>query len=1000
MSSIRRLTGSAFSAAIATAFSFAAAPVVYGQQNAGQVEELIITGTRIRQPGLQSSSPITSVTLEEVEYQQEVEIEKILREMPATIPGDGQNVNNGTAGAATINLRGLGTGRNLVLLNGRRITPYSVGGRVDTSTIPTALIERIDVITGGASAVYGSDAIAGAINIVTKQNFEGFDLQITNSTTGDNDSDTDNISMTLGSNLEGGRGNVAINLSWSEREPLLLAQRPLGRLGIQTRNGRNLDAFLAGEEAPPSPIDGCFAPDAVAFGGSTTSMPTRANIAGAGNIGQFLQDRTLYTGDADTGLGPRGGCSVFNFNPYNYFRTPQERYNAFFMGNFEFNEHLDIYSAMEYSNITVAWQIAPSGTFGARFDVPLFNPFFSDQALSEILSFANGAVERGTLMAGGSGDNWNDANGNGVVDEDDWVKMQLRRRTLELGPRTSSYDTEHFMLVTGFRGAMLGDWNYDVSFQYGEANRVIIRDGFTNLTNIQNALETRDGVSCLGNDSTCVPIDLFGGFGTITPEMAAYSVAIATRREKYDQSIGQIVFDGPVSAVQLPTASTPLALSFGFETRDEFGATVPDECLKQAPASCQGGAGGNQLPISGGYKVDEFFVEGQLPLADGMDFVEALNFEFGYRDSEYNNVGNVGTWKAGLNWTVNNSLLIRVMQQEATRAPNVGELFSPVTTGLSNATLDPCSVANAGNIDARLQALCESTGMLPGQVGVLQDIVSGQINTLNGSDPDNPPNAETADTFTAGFVWTPNINSDLVDSFTLSLDYYDILVEDVIGSFSAQEVLDQCYVLGQADSCARIVRVDGDLTSPSSGIQRFITNLEYLQAEGYELGFNVGIDLGESGSLRLSGIVNEYLTQESQSSPTVPVINCKGYFGSNCSPRSELRWTNRATWQWRDITASLQWRHLGKVHAEPVIADNYFDQFRLVDSYDYIDLYLSYNLWDERIRFSLGVDNLTEELPPIVGNEAASTGSNSGNTFPSYYDVLGRVYTAGFRLTF
>lgn len=1001
MSSIRRLIGSAFFAAIATAFSFAAAPAVYGQQSASQVEEVIITGTRIRQPGLQSSSPITSVTLEEIEYQQEIEIEKILREMPSTLPGDGQNVNNGTAGRATINLRGLGSGRNLVLLNGRRITPSSTSGVVDTQTIPTSLIERIDIITGGASAVYGSDAIAGAVNIVTKQNFEGVDLQITNSTTGDRDADTDHISLTLGSNLEGGRGNVAINLSWSEREALLLGQRPLGRLGIQTEDGSNLDSYLSGETAQLSPIEGCTAPDAVAYGGSWTSMPTRIQLAGPGAVGQFLNDRTLYTGDAGIGLGrdgTRNGCNRFNFNPYNFYRTPQVRYNAFFTGNFEFNENLDIYSSMEYSNITVDQQVAPSGIFFSTFNVPLFNPFFSEQALDEILTVANEGITNGTLMAGGQGDNWNDVNGNGVVDQEDWVRMVFGRRTLELGPRTSEIDTEHFMLVAGFRGAMLGDWNYDVSFQYGESNRLSVRDGYTNLTNIQNALETRDGESCLGGDSTCVPLDIMGGYGTITPEMASYARAIAMLRTKYDQTIGQVVFDGPVSAVQLPTASTPLALSLGFETRDEFGSVDPDECLKQAPRSCQGGAGGNVLPIAGGYKVDEFFMEGLLPLADGMDFVEALNFEFGYRDSEYNNVGNVGTWKAGLNWTINNSLLVRVMQQQATRAPNVGELFSPLTSGLGNAAVDPCSVANAGNIDARLHALCVSTGMLPAQVGTAANIVSGQIDLQTGSDPDNPPDAETADTFTAGFVWTPSVDSDLIDSLTFSLDYYDIYVEDVIGTFSEQEVLDQCYVLGQADACSKIIRENGTLRG--GGVQLFTTNLEYLQAEGYEFGFNVGLDLENAGQLRLSGIVNKYVTQESLSSPTVPLIECTGYYSTNCNPRPELRWTNRATWQLGDITASLQWRHLGEIVVEPAVADGFFEQFKKIEAYDYLDLYISYSLWDERVRFSLGVDNLTEEAPPIVGGEAASTSWNSGNTFPSHYDILGRVYTAGFRMTF
>lgn len=982
-------------AAIATAASIGTAPTVYGQEQV--LEEVIVTGSRIRRPGLNSSSPITSIGLEEIEFAQEVEVEQILRDLPSTIPGDGQNVNNGTDGVSTVNLRALGPERNLVLLNGRRMTPANFRGRVDLSTIPTALIERIDVVTGGASAVYGSDAVAGAVNVVLKQDFEGFDLQVNNTTSGDNDADTDNISMTLGSALEGGRGHVALNLSYANREAVLLGARELGNIGIQTGNGAGYDNFLAGQGPQPAQ-DNCQGPDAVATGGSTTSMPTRANIAGAGNVGQFQEDRTLFTGDAGTGLGPRGGCSVFNFNPYNFYQTPNERYNAFFTGNFEFNENLEVYSTVSYSNITVNQQVAPSGTFGAQFNVPMANPLIGAQAKAEILSFANDSAAAGLISPGGQGSNWNDVNGNGIVDEADYLKMQLRRRTLELGTRSEAYDTEYFTFLAGARGQLLGDWNYDVSLQYGESNRTTVRDGYTNLTNIQNALDTFDGVTCNNGDATCVPIDLFGGFGTITPAMAGYARAVAFQQQKYDQTIGQIVLDGPVDFIQVPSASTPMALSVGFETRDEFGSLNPDECLKLAPASCQGGAGGNLLPIAGGFRVDEFFVEGFLPLVDGMDFVESLNFEFGYRDSDYDTVGNVDTWKAGINWTVNDQLLVRVMEQEATRAPNISELFSPITTALRNATQDPCSVANAGNIDARLQALCESTGMLPAQVGVLQDIVSGQVNTLEGSSLTTPPDAETAETFTIGFVWTPEV--PVFENVMLSVDYYDIDITDVIGEFSAQEVLDQCYVLGNAASCANVVRVDGDLTTPASGIRRLTTNLDYEKSTGYEIGFGFGYDLGQFGDLSFSGMINKYSEQESQSSSTSPVIDCSGFFGTSCDPVSDMRWTQRTSWNWNDLTASLQWRHIGSVDIERPEAAATFAAFRSIDDYDYLDLYVSYNLWEDRVRISMGIDNITDEDPPVVGNEAGDTSSNSGNTFPSNYDTLGRMYTFGARLSF
>ena len=234
----------------------------------------------------------------------------------------------------------------------------------------------------------------------------------------------------------------------------------------------------------------------------------------------------------------------------------------------------------------------------------------------------------------------------------------------------------------------------------------------------------------------------------------------------------------------------------------------------------------------------------------------------------------------------------------------------------------------------------------------------------------------------------------------MSVDYYDIDVKDVIGTFSAQQTLDQCYVSGISAACASIKRVDGDLGSPAAGIQLYTTNLSYVQSEGIEAAFGFGKDFGSIGDLQVSGMVNKYLTAESQSDALTPVIDCNGYFGTTCDPLSDLQWTTRATWNWNDLSASLLWRHIDSVEIEPTERASVFEGFRRIDAYDYLDLALSYNLWDDRIRLSLTVDNITEEMPPIMGNEAGDTSSNSGNTFPSNYDVFGRMYTAGLRLTF
>jgi len=337
------------------------------------------------------------------------------------------------------------------------------------------------------------------------------------------------------------------------------------------------------------------------------------------------------------------------------------------------------------------------------------------------------------------------------------------------------------------------------------------------------------------------------------------------------------------------------------------------------------------------------------------------------------------------------------MEQQATRAPNVGELFAPVTRGLDNATQDPCSVANASKINATLRDRCVASGMLPQQVGVVADIIAGQIQTFDGSNPTSQPGAEQADTRTIGFVWTPDIAP--LSNFSLSADYYDITINDVIGSFSAQEVLDACYVLGDLASCKQIRRVNGDLQDDTSGVQLFTTNLAYQQAEGVEVSVNFGFDMGNLGDIQFYTNINKYLTQESQSSSTVPVIDCKGFYGTSCDPISDLRWIQGTTWSWNDLSLNLQWRHIDSVDKELPEQDSTFAQFRSIDSYNYLDLTASYKLWGDRITLTGGVQNLTDKDPPVLGNEVGDTSSNSGNTFPSNYDTLGRIYSLGFRMS-
>jgi len=964
----------------------------------GAVDEVLVTGTRIRQPGVVSSSPIYSIGAEEIERQQEPELEKILRLLPVTAPSDGQNVNNGTQGAATIDLRGLGSQRTLVLMNSRRTVPFNDDGEVDTSMIPTALIERVDIVTGGASAVYGSDAIAGAVNVILKDDFEGVDLRMNTSQTGEQDGQDSWIGITLGTNAADGAGNIVMSLGYQQRDPILLGDRPLGQLGIVTADGSGYSDYLAGR-APAPPADTlCGGPGSVAAGGSTTTVPTRVAIAGGPGLGQFRDDGSLGT-----------NCGVFNFNPFNYYQTPLERYNGTLLASLDLAESTEVYSMFNYGKTKVSQQVAPSGVFGTGIFTPLANPLIGAQARAAMIAAAEAGRIAGTVNVAGIPNtstpnptdtlfhNWTDVNSNGVVDAADDLNIQYRRRTGEIGARSEEYNNEMFQALVGLRGALTDSWDYDVSFQYGETNRILLRQGYTNLTNFENALQTTDGVTCENGDATCVPINVFGGYGSITPEMAAYSGATALQQQDYDQLIGQAFVTGSFENLQLPTASSPLAFSFGIEHRDETGSLTPDECLKLAPTSCLGGAGGYLLPISGGYRVNEAFMEALVPLVDGKTGVQGLDFEFGYRYSDYTPSGSDDTWKVGLNYRPIDTLMFRVMQQRAARAPNVDEIASPVVIGLGNATQDPCSISNAANITPQLQTLCISTGMSAAQVGTVEDIVAGQINIFEGTDLAHLPTIEQADTTTVGFVWTPELGALLNPVF--SLDYYNIEIDNPIDDFAPQEILDACYGLGLASECALVRRVGGTLTLDGSGVALLTRNKVYSQAEGVELGFSFGFDVG-MGDLTFSGTANKYLTHEFQSLAALPVVDCNGYFGTSCeNVRPDFRFIERTTWNLTNLSLSMQLRHIGAVSVEPPEVSGTYVEFRDLDAETYVDLYASYTFADKYL-VSFGAMNVTDIDPPVVGNEAAATDFNSGNTFPASYDVLGPVYTVQLSMQF
>ena len=1026
--SMGRLIRSAVLAGVVAALS---APVLAQDQDdedEAVLDEVITTATRIRNENVISASPITTIGADEIAQKQTPNIERVFRDLPITIPGDGENVNNGTAGQATLDLRALGPERSIILIDGKRLAPYDINGIVTTDVIPVNMLERVDVVTGGASALYGSDAMSGAVNFVMRKNFEGAELDFGYSDTEDGGEDSYWINALVGVNFDGDRGNVTIGGGRTTRGSILLADRDYGIFGVASSTGSGLGS------APQRPSSDCsgntdFTTAHSTGVGSTTAIPATLNLR-SGNSYQFRDNGDLIAGE----------CARFNFNPFNYYQTPQTRWQATTIASYDASDHVELYARATFSSNESTFQIAPSGTFGTAFTIPVMNPFLNagarttivddlnagalqflsdtNQALTDLQAIQNPtqddldsiAALQAALAADPLGFNAvgiQDVNGDGVFDANDAFTSTSRRRTLELGPRTGIFDTDYAQFLIGARGELpWGDgWNYDVSYQRGESDFVETRDGFTNLTNLAAGINTVSATQCITaagvvTAAPCTPINVFGPVGSITDAQrdSGYFIAIASDIRKTVQTVYHASIDGTIDGISLPWADDGLSVAFGYETREEEASSAPDECLKLAPASCQGGAGGNRLPVAGKYSADEVFVEAILPIMQDLDFARNVSLEVAYRYSDFDLQGDTDSWKAGISWELVDGLRFRYMEQQAVRVANIGELFRPVTTGLDNATLDPCSIGNPTPPapGSELFQRCVQTGMLPSQVGTVADIISGQVNIFQGTNPNALPEPETARTRTIGFVW----ETDLISAapMTVSLDYYDIVIEDYIDTPTGQESLDLCYVLGDPVTCAGIVRIGGALGETGTGTPAFFTNFTEFAAEGIDLVASTNFDTG-IGEFGVSLNAHKYLTQEFQTTALSPVVDCNGFYGTSCDPVPEFRSTLRVNWYGELVDASLLWRHIGGMDAQTNEASALFPAFRSVSSQNYMDLQLGYD-WKEVARVSLLVSNLTAEDPPILGNETGSTSFNSGNTFPSLFDSLGRTYSLNLRFTF
>ncbi len=944
--------------------------------DAASTDAIVVTGSLIRNPNLTASSPVTAIGEAEIQLRQSNTAETLLRDIPGVVPSIGQNVNNGNNGFSLVNLRGLGSNRNIVLLDGQRIAPANFGGSVDLNNIPVALVSRVDVLTGGASTTYGADAISGVVNFITKRDFAGVDLQASEQITGKGDGNVFRMDLTVGANFDDGRGNAVLSVGYQEADPIYQGDRDVSVFGISSTSGRG-------------------------SGESFTSVPTG-----------------ISTDTADFQVSPDGQSLVpfyqgFNFNPYNIFVTPFERFNIYGAARYEVSDTVEVYSRALFSKNTVDTIIAPSGLFGVPLTIPGNNPYLPAGIRDQLCGFAG--IPTGATC-----------NTNAAI-----PLPAVYRRTVEVGPRVSSYVTQVFDINIGTKIKLTDSLSLDVYGSHGESENVQTQSGYVLNSRVQQALNATNTASCINTANACVPLNLFG---TVSPAQANFLNGQSTITNKSSLSQAHALLTGDFG-FSSPAASDPIAFAVGAEYRNYKAERIPD-ILALVPGEL-GGAGGAILPLTGGYDVQEYFGEIIAPLVSDKPFFQELTAEGGVRYSKYavDAAGkpkfNATTWKAGLTWAPVDDVKFRGNYQRAVRAPNIGELFAPVVTGLTNLLVDPCAGA-APTTDANLRAICIAQGAPAGSIGAIQNPSAGQANATGGGDPNIRP--EKAKTLTVGVVLQPK---NFVSGLTLTVDYYNIKVDNAITSATPADIIDACFGNITAASAASAActgiqrnRANGRLsgtstpTAPILGLPQPLTNNGRLKTDGIDLIVNYQSDMGFA-NLALNFQGNWTNSSTFQASGTSYNRDCVGYFSANCaSIQPEFSFNQRTTLSFGDVDVSLLWRYIHKVKYEgsandfvargfttgnrtlfngtitglgPLVGKSY--NFNEIKAYHYFDFTTRIGVM-ENFDLTLNAYNIFDKKPPVVGNSAGSTAYNSGNTYASTYDTVGRRFAISGRLKF
>ena len=928
-----------------------------------QLEQLIVTGTRIRRPDLTSSSPLVRADAEDLSSRGTVRAEDLLRDLPQVFLGQGAGQSNSATGTATLNLRRLGAARTLVLVNGRRLpagSPLQGGVGADVNQIPGALIETVDVLTGGASATYGSDAVAGVVNFRLLDNFEGVKLQYQFSQYqhGNNDErwqrivrdagyqtadgtvrdgNISNASLVAGTGFGDGRGNVTVYATYRDIEAVLQGDRDYSSCALDS--------------------------DLTRCSGSATQP--RGTFSDFGLLKASGLDSFDYKVEGDRFV-PRDGAT-YNYGPPNYFQRPDERWAAGLLATYDLRDRAEAYTELMFMDDRSVAQIAPSGAFFVTDTLGCGNPFMSAQQFDALCG-------RYGLAA------------------DDEQTVFIGRRNVEGGARQNDLRHTSYRGVFGLRGDLSERWQYDLHYQRAEVDMENKYLNDLSITRIRRALDAvRDpatgDIVCRsaldGSDPGCVPWNIFRE-GAVTQPMLDYLSLPLSARGSTSQTIvsGHLTANLGGYGLRSPFAVTGPDVVIGAEYRSERLRYDPDDAYRSGDGAGQGGASN---PVGGDIEVSEVFFEAGVPLVQDAPYADELVLDGAYRYSDYDYGQQTDTFGVRANWAVNAGVRLRASVQRAIRGPNVRERFLPQGFNLFEMTADPCGgpVTDGRTAAGRTFEECARSGVTPVQFGSIEHSPANQYYFLQGGNKDLTP--EESDTYAYGLVWTP----PGIDGLTLSLDYYAIEIRKGIKAVTPEFILNQCLD-GNISQCTKVRRGQGGDLWLGSDIERsghivsLLDNLAVETVQGYDLTARYDIDIGDWGRLSFSDVLSLTSTWDRQELLGAPTVDCAGHWGATCgSPVPDVRNHFRLTWltPWR-VRPGVTWRYISAVddlnaNATDLGARHYFD---VSARWDYSD----------SASLRAGINNLFDRPPPIAGAAAGPSLFGNGNTFPGLYDALGR----------